>query len=48
MKIREVGMKLLSKAILSSAKKEVDSACIILAYQPPMPKKVKKLSKKNG
>ena len=48
MKIKEMGMKMLSKAILANAKKEVDSTCVVFAYQPKMPEKVKKLRQKNG
>ncbi len=48
MKLKEAGMRMLSKAILSNAKKEAESACIIFAYQPKMPEKVKQLRRKNG
>lgn len=43
MKIKEIGMKLLSKAVLANVKKEVNSACVFLGYQPKMPEKAKKL-----
>ncbi len=48
MKVKEIGMKLLSKAALLNAKKEVDSVCVFMGYQPKMPEKVKKLNTKNG
>lgn len=48
MKVKEIGMKLLSKAVLENAKKETDSACVFMGYQPKMPEKVKKLKTKNG
>lgn len=48
MKIREMGMKMLSKAILSNAKNEANSTCVFIGYQPKMPEKVKKLRQKNG
>lgn len=48
MKIKKIGMSLLAKAALANAKKEADSACIAIGYQPAMPKKVKELKTKNG
>lgn len=46
--IKKNGMKLLSKAIWANARKETDSACIFMGYQPKMPEKVKELKTKNG
>ena len=39
MKVKEVGMRLLSKAVLANVKKEANSACVFLGYQPKMPEK---------
>lgn len=47
MKVKKIGMKLLSKAVLANARKEANSACIFMGYQPKMPEKIKKL-KHNG
>ena len=46
MKAKETGMKLLTKAALASAKKEVHSTCVFLGYQPKMPQKVRELKTK--
>lgn len=48
MKVKRMGMKLLSKAVLANVKKETNSACIFMGYQPKMPEKVRKLKTKNG
>ena len=48
MKVKGTGMKLLTKAVLASVKKEVNSTCVFLGYQPKMPKKVRELKTKNG
>lgn len=34
----------ISKAILKTARKEADSACMFMGYQPKMPDSVKKLN----
>ena len=48
MKVKEIGMKLLSKAVWANVKKEANSACIFMGYQPKMPEKVRNLKTKNG
>lgn len=40
-------VKLGTKMVNQNAKKEVDSACLFLAYQPKMPDSVRKLKKEN-
>ncbi|WP_276949361.1 cyclic lactone autoinducer peptide [Acetatifactor muris] len=47
MSVKKTGTKLLSKIILANAKKEANSACIFLGYQPKMPEKVRQLKAKN-
>lgn len=39
--LKKGSLKLLSKVALSSAKKEVDSACVLWGYQPKMPEQLK-------
>lgn len=48
MAAKKKGMELLSKLILANVKKEADSACVFLGYQPKMPEKVRLLKSKNG
>ncbi len=43
--IKKVPLKLMSKVILKSAKKEANSACFFIGYQPEVPDKIKKLRK---
>lgn len=48
MNMKKIGMKLLLKAALVNAKREADSVCIAIGYQPKMPLKVKELKRKDG
>jgi cyclic lactone autoinducer peptide len=43
--VKKVSLKLMSKAILQSAKKEANSSCFFIGYQPELPEKVKSLRK---
>ncbi len=45
-KLNDTVLKLLTKTALASAKKEANSACMCLGYQPKMPEKVKGLKKR--
>lgn len=47
-KLSDVALKLLAKTAYSNAEKEVNSACMLVAYQPKMPDKVKELKIKNN
>ncbi|MDE6531699.1 MAG: cyclic lactone autoinducer peptide [Lachnospiraceae bacterium] len=47
-KLDDVVLKLVTKTAFASAKKEANSACMCLGYQPKMPEKVRKLKTKNG
>lgn len=42
-KFKENVCKAVAGTVLSSVKKEVDSACMFIGYQPKMPAKVNKL-----
>ncbi len=42
-KLNDMVLKLLAKTAYASAKKEANSACLCLNYQPKMPEKVRKL-----
>ncbi|WP_312433440.1 cyclic lactone autoinducer peptide [Lacrimispora sp.] len=42
---KETALTLLSKAALSTSKKEANSACICIGYQPKMPESVAKFKK---
>lgn len=39
--LRKSALKLISNAALKNAEKEVNSACMLLGYQPKMPDKLK-------
>lgn len=43
--LKKLSMELMSKAILKSAAKEVNSACFFIGYQPRLPKDAMKLRK---
>ena len=43
-KMKGTALNVLKKSILLTAKKEANSACLCIAYQPMMPKSVKELS----
>lgn len=45
-KSNDVVLKLLTKTALANAKKEANSACMCLGYQPKMSEKVKELKRK--
>ncbi len=45
-KLNDVVLKLLAKTAYANAKKEANSACLCLNYQPKMPEKVRKLKSK--
>ncbi|MBR1391172.1 MAG: cyclic lactone autoinducer peptide [Lachnospiraceae bacterium] len=47
-KLNVVAMNVISKAALLCAKKETQSACLCLGYQPKMPQKVKDLATKSS
>ncbi|MDD6798708.1 MAG: cyclic lactone autoinducer peptide [Clostridia bacterium] len=40
-KIKEISLKTAANILLKTAKKEADSACMLFAYQPPMPDELK-------
>lgn len=42
--MKSTALNVLKNAILLTAKKEANSACLCIAYQPKMPKNVKELS----
>lgn len=42
-KLNDTVLKLLAKTAYASAKKEANSACLCLNYQPKMPEKVREL-----
>ena len=46
-KLNDVALRLLAKAAYVNAKKEADSACLFIGYQPKMPQNVKELEEKN-
>lgn len=41
--VNNMMLKLLAETVLINAKKEANSACMCLGYQPKMPEKVKEL-----
>lgn len=41
-KLKNVVLKIVSDMALANAKKEANSACIFLGYQPKVPEKLKK------
>lgn len=43
--IKKASLKMVSKAIFQSAKKEANSSCFFIGYQPELPEKVKNLRK---
>lgn len=45
-RLNDAVLKLLKKTACSNAKKEVQSACMFIAYQPKMPKRVKDMKKR--
>lgn len=45
-KLNGVVLKVLARTAIESAKKEANSACLCLNYQPKMPEKVKELKTK--
>ncbi|MBQ3512458.1 MAG: cyclic lactone autoinducer peptide [Lachnospiraceae bacterium] len=47
-KLSDVTLKLIANVAVSNAKKETNSACLFLGYQPQMPKKVCELKKQNN
>lgn len=47
-KLNKTAIHLISKMAYANAKKEADSACIFIGYQPRMPEKVKDLKRKKG
>ncbi|MBD5543341.1 MAG: cyclic lactone autoinducer peptide [Lachnospiraceae bacterium] len=47
-KLNDAVLKLVTKTALASAKKEANSACMCIGYQPKMPEKVRKLKNQNG
>ena len=42
-KLQDEALKMLARAAFKSARKEANSVCLCLNYQPKMPEKVKKL-----
>ena len=42
-KLNDVALRLLAKAAYVNAKKQADSACLFIGYQPKMPQNVKEL-----
>jgi len=42
---KKLSFKIVSKAILNSAKTEVNSSCFFIGYQPKLPDNAKKLRK---
>lgn len=40
--VKKVTSKIISNVALNNAKKEADSACICIGYQPKVPQKLKK------
>ncbi len=44
-KMKQKALRLISKAALVNARKEVNSACAFFGYQPKMPEKLKRLKK---
>ncbi len=42
---KKMSLELVSKAVLKSAEKEVNSACFFIGYQPQLPKDILKLKK---
>lgn len=47
-KLNKMALEVLAKTAFSNAKKEANSACICIGYQPKMPEKVKKLHHKSN
>ena len=47
-KLHDEALKLLARKAFKSAKKEANSVCLCLNYQPKMPEKVKKLKQKSN
>ncbi len=45
-KMKDVVLKAVTRAALNSARKEADSACMFIGYQPKMPVGVRKLKRK--
>lgn len=45
-KLNDAVLKLLAKTACLNAEKEVQSACMFIAYQPKMPQKIKDLKTK--
>ncbi len=45
-KITDVVLKVVAGTALNNAKKEAESACIFIGYQPKMPTKVHELKRK--
>ncbi|MBA4687355.1 MAG: cyclic lactone autoinducer peptide [Candidatus Galacturonibacter soehngenii] len=43
--LTKLSLEVVSKAILKSAKKEVNSSCFFIGYQPKLPQNAKKLRK---
>ena len=46
-KIKKTSLGIISKVALASARKEVNSACVLFGYQPKMPKDLKKRIERN-
>lgn len=44
-KMKQKTLRSISKAALANARKEANSACVFLGYQPKMPEKLKRLKK---
>ena len=45
-KIKKTSLGIISKVALASARKEVNSACVLFGYQPKMPKDLKQKIKR--